>query len=251
VASNISNTPNANTAAAAATTLRGRVSYEQDSPVESNRFDPSLLARIAAEEELKKRGGGGGGGSAPSFNPNVWVSYSFVEIAKAIEELRQAFNQALAAATEAPAGFVAQASESVTAAVKNFSSQFQLPNFNLATSLQNMMSKGINNTLAAVDRAVANLINSGHTMMSAIANGLKKVFYGKDESIKDIDEEIYEKEGGILDGLVEFFGIKDQDKETNGKNIKAHIDNQSNQLTKWAASMTDSIERFWERWLKL
>jgi hypothetical protein len=113
------------------------------------------------------------------------------------------------------------------------------------------MAKGINNTLAAADKAVANLINSGLAMMSAIANGIKKVFYGKDESIIDPDEKTFEEEGGLLDGLVEFFGIKDQDKETNGKNIKAHIDNQANQLTKWSEAVRDSIESFWEKWLKL
>lgn len=183
----------------------------QDQPKQQSRnnLDPAMLARIALEEELKKKGGGGGG-SRP-FNPMVWVPYSFKLLAKAIEQLRQAFNQALNQSLLAVPNFVARNITVSLNAVNKFFAPVTVPIANGLASAMNSMARGLNNfmknPLAATNKLLLNAAQVGIVITSAIINGLKKVFFTKDEDKEEVDETIYDgdEKQGLLSRLLGFF----------------------------------------------
>lgn len=186
MASNVGNS-SSYSASVEASKLRARISMEQElsPPADQARLDPALLAKLAFEDELRKKGGGGGGGSAPSYNPNMWVSYSFVEIAKMLDELRRAFFEALNQNFQTPLALVQEFVANVSKTLKaNLSGIQNLKPMNL---LQNLSKNSLN---LAVNFG-ANISNSAsafsNIISAAIANGLKILFGQKED--KDIEEE--------------------------------------------------------------
>lgn len=194
--------------------LAVRQGYEQvkDQPSQAkqqNNLDPAVLARIAMDEELKKRGGGGGG-SRP-FNPMMWVPYSFKLLAKAIEELRQAFNRAIDQSFMAVPNLLTSTTTNTLSALNKFMAPVLNP---IVTgfaqglsSIARSIESFIKNPIAATNRLVNNAVQVALTITSAIINGLKKVFFGKDEEKQELDETIYESEesSGLLSRLLKFF----------------------------------------------
>jgi hypothetical protein len=199
---------------------------------QNNQIDPSVLARIALEEELKKKGGGGGGGR--SYNPVNWIPYSFKLLAKAIEEARtaiaNAFLQAVNDISQLLQGSVSKAGNNIANLFKpitNFTGNI-LNNFAQNTAkLLNQFSK---NPIGFSIRMANNVAQTGLAIFAAVVNGLKKAIYGKDEAVNEADEEIYRKEG-IFSKLLSFFTLQQEDRESNGKNIKAHLNNRAKQVT--------------------
>ena len=183
----------------------------QDQPKQQgrNNLDPAVLARIALEEELKKKGGGGGG--TRPYNPMLWVPYSFKLLAKAIEEIRQAFEKAISQSLNALPNFVSRGIISTTNSVNKFFAPITTPIAIGLANILNTLSKGLNsfikNPLEATNRMLMNAAQVALVITSAIINGLKKVFFGKDEDKLEVDEEIYESEEkqGLMSRLLGFF----------------------------------------------
>jgi len=183
----------------------------QDQPKQQgrNNLDPAVLARIALEEELKKKGGGGGG--TRPYNPMLWVPYSFKLLAKAIEEIRQAFEKAISQSLNALPNFVSRGIISTTNSVNKFFAPITTPIAIGLANILNTLSKGLNsfikNPLEATNRMLMNAAQVALVITSAIINGLKKVFFGKDEEKLEVDEEIYESEEkqGLMSRLLGFF----------------------------------------------
>lgn len=183
----------------------------QDQPKQQgkNNLDPAVLARIALEEELKKKGGGGGG-SRP-FNPMVWIPYSFKLLAKAIEQLRQAFNQAMNQSLNAIPNFAVRTVANTLSSVNKLFSPVTTPIANGLASVINSFTRGLNsfmkNPLAATNKMLLNAAQVGIVITSAIINGLKKLFFTKDEDRQEIDETLYDSddEQGLLSRLLKFF----------------------------------------------
>ncbi len=213
--------------------LRAEANSQREVAVnQQNQIDPSVLARIALEEELKKKGGGGGGGR--SYNPINWIPYSFSLLAKAIEQARtevaNAFLQALATINQ-----------SIQAAINQFGANLgkalsPITNFtsNIVTGFAQNISRSIEafskNPIAFAGRMATNAMQTGIAIFAALVNGLKKVIYGKDESLAEADEENYKKEG-IFSKLLSFFTLQGEDNESNQKNTKSHLNNKAKQQT--------------------
>jgi hypothetical protein len=174
-----------------------------------NNLDPAVLARIAVEEELKKRGGGGGG-SRP-FNPMLWVPYSFKLLAKAIEDLRQAFNRAIDQSFMAIPNTISVVATDTMSAVNRFMAPVLNPIVSGMAQGLSSMAKAIEsfmkNPIAATNRMLNNSVQIAVAITSAIINGLKKVFFGKDEEKLELDETVYESEesSGLISRLLSFF----------------------------------------------
>ena len=198
----------------------------------NSQIDPAVLARIALEEELKKKGGGGGG--ARSFNPMTWIPYSFKLLAKAIEQARAAVAnaalQALASLTQGIRGNIAQVFQNVGRALQPVNKFFSLITVGFARATARAIGEFARNPIGASIRMANNAMQTGMAIFAAVVNGLKKVIYGKDENKLDPDEEIY-KEEGIFSKLINFFTLKDEDNESNGRNIKSHLNNRAKQVT--------------------
>lgn len=213
--------------------LRAEAASERTVTVrQNNQTDPSVLARIALEEELKKKGGGGGGGKR--YNPMAWIPYSFKLLAKAIEQARtavaNAFLEAINSINQLIQGSVGQVG-------KNIGNLFKpLNNFvgNIVTNFAQSTAKAINqlskNPIGFSIRMANNVAQTGLAIFAAVVNGLKKAIYGKDEAVNEADEEIY-KEEGLFSKLINFFTLQDESRESNAKNIKAHLNNKAKQIT--------------------
>jgi hypothetical protein len=214
--------------------LRAEAASERTVTVRQNsQIDPSVLARIAIEEELKKKGGGGGG--ARSYNPVNWIPYSFKLLAKAIEEARtavlNAFLEAVNSINQLIQGKVGEVG-------KNIGNLFKpLNNFigNMVTSFAQNTAKALSefakNPLGFSIRMANNAALTGLAIFAAVVNGLKKAIYGKDEAINEADEENY-KEKGIFSKLISFFTQQDENRKSNDKNIKSHLNNRAKSVTK-------------------
>lgn len=199
---------NSNKVSTAQIALRAQVSVERDpEPVtQTNQFDPATLARIALEEELKKRGGGGG--SAPSYNPNVWVGYSFTELAKAIEAARKELDRALSQSEQLGSTLINIVNDALQGSLKQGSTLGNLLNNILVTIPKDLglaLRRSLENPIAMADRMVTNTMQSAMTILSAITSGLKKIFYGKNEELRDPDEELYDDETLMTKLFKKFF----------------------------------------------
>ena len=174
-----------------------------------NNLDPAMLARIALEEELKKKGGGGGG--ARRYNPMLWVPYSFKILAQAIDQLRQAFHKALNQSFFGVPNFVSRAATNTLGTINKFFAPLTNPIMNGLAKGLNSLTRGLNNfmknPIAAANKMLNNMAQVALVITSAIINGLKKVFFGKDEEKQDVDESIYEDDDkkGLLSRLLKFF----------------------------------------------
>lgn len=201
----------------------------KSAPERSPQIDPALLARISIEEELKRRGGGGGGGGrTESFNPNLFVSYSYKIINDALRELfelgKTVFNSGTAI-LEAPANLAANITKSINNAFSGVMT-------NIGNFGSNLMATILSPFNSAKNLAT-NFASLGTLIGSAIANGLKKIFYGKDEEKIETKEYEEDKEG-FFGGLINFMTLSgNADNESNGKTIKAHIDNVNKQILNW------------------
>jgi len=194
-------------APAPAFALKAEVTEEARTP---NPFDPATLARIAIEEELKRKGGGGGGGGR-SYNPNVWVPYSFKLMAEAIDAMRAAFAKALAQGLELPKVFTQEVAQAASNAVSNMTNPISNAFSNFMNAGQNQLQTILRdlqtNTLANANKLFSNSFHMGMTIFSAIANNLKKIFYTKNTEVEDPDEEIYTPKQGALSRLLGFFNV--------------------------------------------
>lgn len=231
---------------------RDPLPYSPSTPVNpGQQIDSAVLARIALEEELKRQGGGGGG--SPRFtSPTLFVLYSMRLINDAMRQAYEALQKALDQG-------VLNASASVNNAV--VTAQEIVGEF-LASPLFINLGTAINQSLAQIKSAFSDpatmankLMNSavhlGSVVASAIASGLKRLFYGKDEDRLDPDNELYQSDTNLLDKALSFFGMIDnQGNESNAKNIKSHIDNIANQVTRWARSVNYPLKEFTERWFR-
>lgn len=214
--------------------LRAEANSERQATVSQNsQLDPSVLARIAIEEELKKKGGGGGGGGK-SYNPANWIPYSFSLLAKAIEQARQAvadaFLQALATINQTIQGGLGQIGKNIGNLFKPVNNLARNIFLGFAQNTAKAINQFAKNPIGFSIRMANNAMQTGMAMFAALVNGLKKAIYGKDEALKEADEEIY-KEEGIFSKLVSFFTMQDQNNESNGRNIKSHLNNKAKQIT--------------------
>ena len=217
----------------------------------NQQIDPALLARIALEEELKRQGGGGGGG--PRFtSPTLFVLYSMRLINDAMRQAYEALQKALDQSGQNISVPVNNAVAVVQEALAKFISN---PVFvNLGTAINQsflQIGKMLDDPAATATKLANNVAQFGSVVASAIANGLKRLFYGKEEDRLDPDNEIYQGEAGLLDKALSFLGMIDNEASgSNAKNIKAHIDNLANQVTRWAASINYPFKEFTKRWFR-
>ncbi len=224
---------------------------EPDSPVQatSRQIDPALLARIALEEELKRQGGGGGGG--PKFtSPTLFVLYSMRLINDAMREAYEALQKAL---DQAGQNITAPFTNTIAAVQESMNNFIANPLFtNLGTAINQsfaQIAKALNDPAVMANKLVNNFAQFGSVVASAIANGLKRLFYGKDEDRLETDNNIYEGEDGIMNRILGMFiNINNQGNESNAKNIKSHIDNLAKQVTKWVTSLNHPFQEFAKRW---
>ncbi len=217
----------------------------------NQQLDPALLARISLEEELKKQGGGGGGG--PRFtSPTLFVLYSMKLIndamREAYENLQKALDQGVLNATAPITNTIAAMQEAVSEFMANPVMA------NLGTAINQSFAQiadALKDPAATASKLANNVAQFGSVVASAIANGLKRLFYGKEEDRLDPDNELYQGEIGLLDKALSFFGMIDnQGNESNARNIKSHIDNLANQVTRWAASINYPFKEFTKRWFR-
>lgn len=205
---------------------------------QSKQVDPALLARIAIDEELKRRGGGGGGGM--SFNPNMWVSYSYKAINEALQQLYDLVNKITAQSANQVTSAVNNMASQLLSATANFFAPVTQPVQSFFTQLQkdlNWLARSFgNNPLEASLKLASNIMQMANAIFSAVANGLKKIIYGKDEERVDTDELLYEDEETVFSRTLGFRSMQDEDNEGTGRNMKAHLDNLAKQLTDWASS---------------
>lgn len=214
--------------------VRADAASERTVTVRQNaNIDPSVLARIALEDELKKKGGGGGGGGK-RFNPMTWIPYSFSLMAKAIDQMRAAIANAVLQALNTINQTIQGSLGNVA---KNIGNLFKpVNNFigNIVTNFAQNTAKAINqftkNPLSFSIKMANNVAQTGLAIFAAVVNGIKKAVYGKDEAVNEADEENYKNEG-IFSKLISFFTLKKEDRESNGKNIKAHLNNRAKQVT--------------------
>lgn len=201
---------------------------------ERSQLDPSVLARLAIEEELKKKGGGGG--ASRPFNPLAWVPYSFKLMAAAIERMRQAFEQAMAQGIgQIDINFMSTVREAGVATGQMIRA-IVLPVTNAFTNtMQSMVNfaKAFAKDPAGTTVKLLNQISFiSQVIGSAIASGLKKLFYGKDEEKLEADYEIYEDEDqSYFDRILG--SVNNRTIEINNNNsIASHIQNMAKQITK-------------------
>lgn len=236
----------ANRAAQALVELKARVVADRVN-LTSNQIDPALLARISLEEEMKRRGGGGGGGKVESFNPNLFVSYSYKIINDALRQIYEAANRALAPnqAVNQAANQVVSFAAGVTQGLNNVLSGVMTNLGNFASGLMATLT----NPLATARTLMTNMMHLGTLMGNAVANGLKRIFYGKDETNVDSDNAFYVNADNMFTNFMNIFTLNDNpEKESNGKNIKSHIDNLTKQITRWVDLLTLPFENFAKRW---
>jgi hypothetical protein len=214
----------------------------------ANQIDPALLARVSLEEELKRRGGGGGAAAKADFNPNFFVSYSYKIINDALRQLYEAANSALNSAPNLNQT-LSQATNTVLTVFQGFTNVFAGVMTNI-TSFSSTLMATLANPLSTARTLMSNIAHLGTLMASAIASNLKKILYGKDDSKLDPDDELYSNQDGMFASLMNFFALNDnQGNESNGKNIKSHIDNFNKQITRWADLITLPFDNFAKRWL--
>lgn len=209
-------------------------------------IDPAILARAAIEDELRKKGGGGGGGSTKSYNPTLWVPYSFKLMAQSIDQSRAFFAQIFQQIVNFIPNTLTNFSNGVNRAFANLGGRLANPIITLLSQMQ----KQANSLLEAMIKTPLNLAvglgsNVSHLanmIANALTQGLRKFILGKDDKDEDLQamkrNEIYHNED--IDFLEKLGDLPTQDTDASSatQSIKGHIDNLSNQLTKWAASFT-------------
>lgn len=213
--------------------LRAEANSERQATVsQNNQIDPSVLARIAIEEELKKKGGGGGG--TKYYNPTNWIPYSFSLLAKAIDQARlavaNAFLQAINTFGNNVQSGINQVATSIAEVFQPVTNLFQNVFVNFAQNAAKNLNQFSKNPIEFSIRMATNVAQTGLAIFAAVVNGLKKAIYGKDEAVNEAQEEIY-KEDGLLSQLMSFFNPQDENRESNGKNIKAHLNNKAKMVT--------------------
>ncbi len=218
-----------------------REGFERSTQAQSQRqIDPSMLARIALEEELKRKGGGGGGGgSAPSFNPNLWVSYSYKLMNEALQELYDLVNKILDQSTQASSSAISNMATQTGAGLTNAFSRLTSPIQNLFSNLQRPNANQATAPKTPLEAALklgADSVQFANILFSTLINGLKKSIYGKDEDAQDLNKNNPDEKSFSLLGLD---AIVDEDNEANGKSIKSHMDNIARQYNNWANSFKD------------
>jgi hypothetical protein len=218
-----------------------REGFERPTQDQSPRqIDPAMLARIALEEELKRKsGGGGGGGSAPSFNPNMWVSYSYKLMNKAMEQLYELFNKILDQSTQASSSAMSNMAAQAGAGIANVFSRLTSPFQNLFSTILRSNSNPATAPKTPLEAALklsSDFVQLANILFSSLINGLKKSIYGKDDDTKDLNNQKQEDDTFSLMGLD---AIVDEDNEANGKSIKSHMDNIARQYNNWANSFKD------------
>jgi hypothetical protein len=216
-----------------------REGFDRPAPEQAPRqIDPSMLARIALEEELKKKGGGGGGGSAPSFNPNMWVSYSYKLMNDALQQLYALLNQILDQSTAQSSSAVANLATQVGSSVKSSFSALTSPLKNIFQNTNNQMrDNSARSPLSDAMKKFADPVQFANILFSSLVSSLKKAIYGSDDDTKTNTQEQTEREE--LANLNMMSAIADEDNEANGKSIKSHMDNIARQYSNWANSFKD------------
>jgi len=200
--------------------------------------DPSMLARIALEEELKRRGGGGGGGSAPSFNPNMWVSYSYKLMNDALQQLYALINQILDQSTAQTTTATANLASQVGSSVMSSFSALTSPLKNIFQNTNNLQrDNAARSPLSDAMKKFADPVQFANILFSSLVSSLKKAIYGSDDDTKTNTQEQTEREE--LANLNMMSAIADEDNEANGKSIKSHMDNIARQYNNWANSFKD------------
>ncbi len=231
---------------------RDALPYAPSAPTHtSQQIDPALLARISLEEELKRQGGGGGGG--PRFtSPTLFVLYSMRLINDAMREAYQALQKAL---DQGVLNATAPISNAISVAQELTGQLLSNPVFvNLGIAINQsfeQIASALKDPAATAAKLANNFAQFGSVVASAIANGLKRLFYNKDEDRFDPDNAIYDEDTGFLTRMLGLFGnIGNQGSESNAKNIKSHIDNLAKQVTNWAASFNYPFKEFTKRWFR-
>jgi len=216
-----------------------REGFDRPAPEQAPRqIDPSMLARIALEDELKKKGGGGGGGSAPSFNPNMWISYSYKLMNDALQQLYALLNQILDQSTAQSSSALTNLANQVGSSVMSSFSALSSPLKNIFQNTNNLQrDNSARSPLADAMKKLADPVQFANILFSSLVNGLKKAIYGKDEDTKTDAQEQDQRE--TLLGLSEMSAIADEDNEANGKSIKSHMDNIARQYSNWSNSLKD------------
>ncbi len=216
-----------------------REGFDRPAPEQAPRqIDPSMLARIALEEELKKKGGGGGGGSAPSFNPNMWISYSYKLMNDALQQLYALLNQILDQSTAQSSSAVANLATQVGSSVMSSFSALTSPLKNIFQNTNNQMrDNAARSPLSDAMKKLADPVQFANILFSSLVSNLKKAIYGRDDDTKTNTQEQTEREE--LANLNMMSAIADEDNEANGKSIKSHMDNIARQYNNWANSFKD------------
>ncbi len=248
------NTSNPQQSPVFALSAKVTVAAERATPSpEINRLDPSALARIAMEDELKRKGGGGGGGGAPKeSSPTLFVLYSLTLMNKAIQaafqDLMKSLNELLnpQQVNQNPAAQT-PATNFIKGAIANFTGFFA----GGFVQMQARLGQSLQDAMPDAAKLAKNIGHLANTISSAISNGLKKIFYTKDDTTVDPEKALYESEGGLLGSLVKSFGFSgNRDSDGNARSIDAHIENIARQLTKWSESFSYPIKEFSKRWFK-
>ena len=239
----------------AAYSLAARVAVARSdsfSPAPTKTVNPqmnaALLARAAIEEELRKKGGGGGGGggsSIKSYNPTLWIPYSFKLMAQSIDQTRAFFAQAFQQLVNLIPNALNQFSKGVMNSLANLSGKLTSPIVALVSQMQkqaNLLLDGMVKT--PLNMAIglgSNVSHLANMIANALTQGLRKLVQGKDEKDDALEarkkNDIYEDEDA-LDFLerLDSMSTPDTNASSATQSIKGHIDNVANQLTRWANS---------------
>ncbi len=209
--------------------------------------DLAALARAAIEDELRKKGGGGGGGSVKSYNPMLWVPYSFKLMTQSIDQTRALFAQAFLQIVNFIPNTLANLNRSFNNFFANLGARLTSPITNLLGQMQrqttNLLGVMLRTPLNLAIGLGSNVSHLANMIANALTQGLRKFILGKDDKDEDLNakkrNEIYDDEDALnfLDRL-DSTPTQDADASSATQSIKGHIDNVSNQLTKWAASFT-------------
>lgn len=158
--------------------------------------DPTALARAAVEDEIRrKRNLGGGGGvasSKQSYNPTLWVPYSFRLMARAMEENRMILNQLLQQIVNFIPNTLNRIVRQLDRAFANFIGGSTASVANLFAQVQkqssNLLQAMIRSPLTVAIGLGASVSHIANSIANALTQGMKRLVYGKDEK----DEEAFE-----------------------------------------------------------
>lgn len=187
----------ASSSSAAAYSLAAKVSVAREdlgiSPSPQNKntppLDPFVLAKVAIEDEIRKRKGGGGGGggflSTESYNPTLWVPYSFKLMAQAMNESRAFFNQSWQQVLNLIPNTLNNIANVVNRGIANLGRSLGLNLTNMLGQLQRQASALLESAIKApMNLALSlgsNVSHLANTIANALSQGLRRLVYGKDE----------------------------------------------------------------------